>query len=104
MAALKTKEKIITYIFKNSEKLTLAVNCLYANRSTRFLKSNLYVLSKRYYLTIVSKYDKSIEKIGEFPDGSSTATVIIPILNEYGKLLIKGSAIRTYGKAFAKYF
>ena len=66
MAALKTKEKIITYIFKNSEKLTLAVNCLYANRSTRFLKSNLYVLSKRYYLTIVSKYDKSVEKISEF--------------------------------------
>ena len=104
MAAIKIKSNITTFIFENSEKLTLALNCLYSSRATRNLKSNLYLFNEKYYLTIISNENKSVFKISEFADNYSKSYLLISFLNEYAKNLIIENAISKYGKAFSKYF
>lgn len=104
MITVREKSDTIVYMFKNSEKLTLAINCLYRNRNTRFLNSELFKLNGKYYLTVKKKERKSIENIEEFSDNTFKTNLTVSILNEYGKQLIRKNAIKVYGKAFAKYF
>ncbi len=104
MTMLRVKSNILLYMFTNSEKLTLAINCLYSNRNTRYLGSDLYIYDNKYYLSIKKSERKNLYKIEEFSDKTLYANQYISILKEYGKQLISRNAIFVYGKAFAKYF
>lgn len=104
MITVREKSDSLVYMFKNSEKLTIAINFLYKNRNTRFLNSELFKLNGKYYLVIKKNERKRIENIEEFSDRTYKTNITLSILREYGKQIINKNAIKVYGKAFAKYF
>jgi len=73
MITVREKSDSSVYMFKNSEKLTIAINFLYKNRNTRFLNSELFKLNGKYYLFIKKNERKRIECIEEFSDKTCTS-------------------------------
>lgn len=97
------KEQETVFEFSNSENLTLAILHLYKSKAYTLYKSSLYKVSGGYRLIVKNKNGKTHHlQINEFYRFKSEDFLVVAETKEYGKQLIKDSAIEQYGKAFAK--
>ena len=89
--------------FSDSENLIGAVIPLYL--SDKNLKSHLYSFKSDYRLVLENiKVNNNLLFITEFCNFKSTNTVDLAITEEYGKLIVKNSAVNKLGSAFLKGF
>lgn len=91
------------FIFSDSESLTEGILFLYRSRYN--FKSMLYKTENDYRLIIKSSGIKPcFLSLNEFCQRQSSNSLAAAFTKEYGKLLIAGNAIKTYGKYFIKDF
>lgn len=103
-----SKNKIsihLTYVFgfKDSENLIGAVIPLYLRNKN--IKSHLYKFRADYRLILENiKNKNNLLFISEFCDFRSTNNIDLAKTEEYGKLIVKNSAVNKLGSAFLKGF
>lgn len=89
------------FIFPTSDALTLGILFLYKIKP--YFKSSLYKTENDYRLIISSKYFlPCFLTLSEFCTRWSSNTIETAYTKEYGKLLIKKYAVKTFGKHFSK--
>ncbi len=89
------------FVFQTSEALTLGILFLY--RIKPYFKSSLYKTENDYRLIISSKYFfPCFLTLSEFCTRWSCNNIETAYTKEYGKLLIKKYAVKTFGKCFSK--
>ena len=90
--AIKRKNEF-SYLFKNAESLISSMLFLY--KAFKFVKSDLYLFERKYYLFSEISLPVNSEILDE---------IEIEKAKEYGKVLALNDAICRFGKAFIKDF
>ena len=102
---IKATPKYIEYLleFKNSSGLTECILMLYNGNFDTIADSMLYQMPDSYHLIIKAGKNALFPiNIAEYCDRFSSSATETEYTKEYGKILIKSSAIKIYGKAFKK--
>lgn len=91
--------------FSDSESMISGIMSLYHNHKFKNSVSYLYKMPKTYRLILkASLYQDVRLHMNEFCVRQSDFPYEMAYTEEYGKLLISGNAIKTFGSAFSKSF
>lgn len=93
-------KKYYIFDFLGSENLTKAILLLYKNRSSKNINSTLYKMQNFYRLVIFSQFKPIFIQLDEFCFRKSENPIENAYSEEYGKPLIKDTAVQTYARFF----
>lgn len=92
--------------FDNSENMLSAIEQLYINKDTRFIKSSLYKLSNTYRLVLLAQQQniEFVKHITDYCSKSFTGIADISYTDEYGMAIVSKNAVSKIGKFLVKDF